>query len=330
MRVVVIGGGSWGTTVGSLASENTETILWCRNPDVAEEINRRHTNKKYLADLKLHPQLSATTELSSALQDAEMIVMAVPSYAFRPVLEQIAGFIKGGQPVFSLTKGLEQATYLRMTQVIKDVLPAHPRGVVTGPNLAREVLAGHATAAVAVSSDLKTAIAAQNALSVPSFRLYLNPDVIGAELGGALKNVIALAAGMAEGLGMGDNTRATVITRGLAELTRLGLAMGGRPETLAGLAGMGDLIATSISPHSRNRFVGRELGKGLDLGEIIEGMSQVAEGVHTAGVIMELAKRHSVEMPISAAVYSVITGENTAEEAYEELLRREIRAELDW
>ncbi len=363
MKVAIIGGGSWGTTVASLASINADAILWCRSDIVASDINDNHKNTRYLDNLPLSKTLHATTDLEQCLDGAELIVMAVPAQGFRSILIEVSQIIqtheaklqtnnapettkpkttepqknksktsppsKSPIPIISLTKGLEQKTTLRMTQVISEVMPDNPSGILTGPNLAREVLEGHATASVAVSEDEKIAEATQDALSIPTFRIYTHTDVVGAELGGALKNVIALAAGMVEGLGKGDNTRASVITRGLAELTRLGISMGGRPDTLAGLAGMGDLIVTSISSQSRNRFVGQQLGKGLALNEVIEKMDQVAEGVYTTEVALGLASKHGVEMPISEAVQTVVSGVLTAEEAYQELLKRQMRSELD-
>ena len=329
MKVSIIGGGSWGTTVGSLASLNADATLWCRAADVAEDINTAHRNSRYLGDLALSEQLSATTDLDKCLEAVDLIIMAVPSLGFRSILSKISGKVDKKVPIISLTKGLEQGTQLRMTQVINEVMEENPAGVLTGPNLAREVLQGHATASVAVSEDEDIAVVAQGVLSIPTFRVYTHTDVVGAEIGGALKNVIALAAGMVEGLNKGDNTRATVITRGLAELTRLGIAMGGRPDTLAGLAGMGDLIVTSISPLSRNRSVGQQLGKGVSLKAVMKKMDQVAEGIFTTEVALGLAKKYGVEMPISEAVQVVISGELSAEEAYEELLKREIRSELD-
>lgn len=339
MKVSIIGGGSWGTTVGSLASKNADTTLWCRSDEVSTDINTNHKNSRYLGELEVSPELKATTDLAECLEGVELIIMAVPSQGFRSILTEISGTIGGKAdektsgkvvgktPVVSLTKGLEQGTQLRMTQVINEVLPDNPAGVLTGPNLAREVLEGHGTASVAVSEDESIAMLTQEVVSVSTFRVYTHTDVIGAEIGGALKNVIALAAGMVEGLGMGDNTRATVITRGLAELTRLGIALGGRPDTLAGLAGMGDLIVTSISPLSRNRSVGQQLGKGQQLADVMKNMDQVAEGIFTTEAVLELAAKHNVEMPIAEAVQAVISGTLSATQAYEELLNREMRSE---
>ena len=330
MRVAVIGAGSWGTTVASLAAENADTMIWCRREEVAASINAQHKNSFYLSDYDLNPALAATSDLQMAVEQAELVIMGVPSHGFREILMQMAGYMHSDTPVYSLTKGLEQGTRLRMTQVIAEVLPGHDCGVLTGPNIAREVLEGHAAASVSVSTNAELAALVQQIMSTAGFRVYTNTDVVGSELGGALKNVIAIAAGMSEGLGTGDNTRATVITRGLAELVRLGQAMGGRPETLSGLAGMGDLIVTSISRLSRNRFVGEQLGKGKKLSDTTEGMDQVAEGVRTTAVVMELAEECAVEMPISRAVNSVISGACTPEQAYEDLLKREARPELDF
>jgi glycerol-3-phosphate dehydrogenase (NAD(P)+) len=229
--------------------------------------------------------------------------------------------------VVSLAKGLEQGTNLRMTQVIQEELPGHPFGVLTGPNLAKEILSEYAAAAVIAMSDDTVAARLQDLFATDLFRVYTNHDVIGSELGGALKNVIALASGMADGLGAGDNTRAAVITRGLAELTRLGVAMGGQPETFAGLAGMGDLLATCISSQSRNRHVGEELGKGKSIEQIVEEMNQVAEGVKSARVVLELAEQYGVDMPITAQVASVVGGTAPAENAYRGLLKRTVSSE---
>jgi glycerol-3-phosphate dehydrogenase (NAD(P)+) len=221
----------------------------------------------------------------------------------------------------SLTKGFEQGTLLRMTEVIQEVLPGRPAAALTGPNLAKEIMAGHAAASVIATTDLAVAEELQRALSRELFRIYTNHDVIGCEVGGALKNVIAIATGIAEGLSVGDNTRAAVISRGLAELTRLGVAMGAEPATLAGLAGMGDLIATCISPFSRNRTVGERLGKGEQIDDILASMSMVAEGVKTAQTVMGLAARYNVDLPICAEIHKIVSGEASAPDAYRGLLR---------
>jgi glycerol-3-phosphate dehydrogenase (NAD(P)+) len=225
-------------------------------------------------------------------------------------------------PVVSLTKGLEQGTLMRMTQIIREVLPGHPAATLTGPNIAREIMQGKAAASVIATEDLEVARSLQRTLQRGMLRIYTNNDVIGCELGGVFKNVVAIACGIAEGLEVGDNTRAAVMTRGLAEVSRLGVVMGGDPGTLAGLAGMGDLVATCISPHSRNRHVGEQLGRGKSLDEVLGGMSMVAEGVKAAVTVHELAERHGVEMPVCDAIFQVVTGQIAAADAYRGLRRR--------
>jgi glycerol-3-phosphate dehydrogenase (NAD(P)+) len=327
-KVAVLGAGSWGTTVASLAARNAPTVLWARRAQLAEEIREQHTNEDYLPGERLYPELDATSFLEEAVAAADVLVMAAPSHGVRTVLEQAAPHVRPWIPVVSVTKGLEQRTRLRMTEVIDEVLPGHPVGVLTGPNVAKEVVQGLAAAAVVAMPDEHVARALQEIFRTLIFRVYTSTDVQGAELGGALKNVMAIAAGMAQGLGAGDNTRATVITRGLRELTRLGCAMGGQAETFAGLAGMGDLVATCISPHSRNRRVGEELAKGRIVDEITSEMKMVAEGVKTSRVVMELADERGVEMPIAKEVYCVCHEGRSAEDAYRGLLRTRPTTEM--
>ena len=328
IRVAVVGAGSWGTTVASLASRNTPTVLWARSKDLAEQVNVEHRNGQYLSDYELPDVLRATCDLAEAVGNADVVVMGVPSHGFRAVLAEAAEHVRPWVPILSLTKGLEQGSMLRMTEVIGELLPGHPAGVLTGPNLAKEIMAGHPAASVVAMADPVISLELQRIFSTDIFRVYTNPDVIGCELGGTLKNVMAIAAGMADGMGFGDNTRAALITRGLAELTRLGVAMGGDPMTFAGLAGMGDLVATCISPQSRNRGVGEQLGKGRKIEEIIEEMHMVAEGVKSSKVVLELADRHGVEMPIAAAVASVIHDGATAADAMLALLSRQSKPEM--
>jgi glycerol-3-phosphate dehydrogenase (NAD(P)+) len=329
IRVAVIGAGSWGTTVAALASRNAPTVLWARRPALADEIAGEHRNKEYLAGFDLPEELAATASLEEAAGGADVLVMGVPSHGMRATLRDLAPHVRPWVPVVSLAKGLEEGSHLRMTEVITEELPGHPVGALTGPNLAKEILSGHAAATVVAFSDEHIATELQRIFASQVFRVYTNPDVVGCEVGGALKNVIAIASGMADGLGTGDNTRATVITRGLAELSRLGLAMGGQLLTFAGLAGMGDLIATCISRQSRNRYVGEQLGKGRTIDDIVAEMKMVAEGVKTSKVVVELAARYGVEMPIAEEVYRVIHEGRPATEAYRGLLRRHTRSELD-
>ncbi|MEM1119192.1 MAG: NAD(P)H-dependent glycerol-3-phosphate dehydrogenase [Bacteroidota bacterium] len=329
LNVGLLGGGSWGTTVASLTARNAPTIMWARNQATVDDINHNHRNEKYLPGAKLTQSLRATNSIQKAVEGADLLVMGVPSQSFRHVLETAKPFIRPWIPIVSLSKGLEKGTKMRMTEIIESVMPGHPAGVLTGPNLAREIMAGQAAASVIAMVDDTIAIALKEVFSTGLFRVYTNEDVVGCELGGALKNVIAIAAGMGDGAGAGDNTRSAVITRGLAELTRLGVAMGGQPATFAGLTGMGDLVATCISPLSRNRHVGMQLGKGRSLDDIIEEMSMVAEGVKTCGVVMELAEQYGIEMPITKEVYQVVNSGNTVRDAFKGLLRHETGSEAE-
>jgi glycerol-3-phosphate dehydrogenase (NAD(P)+) len=316
MQVTVLGAGSWGTTVGSLVAPVNPTVIWARNGDTADEINKSHTNQSYLPDFGLAPELRATGDLQEAVQAADLLIVGVPTRGFRSVLEAAAPDIRPWIPVVSLSKGFEEGTLLRMTEVIQSVLPGHPAAALTGPNIAREIMAGQAAAAVVATEDLAVGAAIRSVVQRGVFRLYLNHDVVGCEIGGALKNVIAIAAGMGQGLGVGDNTRAAVISRGLAELTRLGVAMGAEAVTFAGLAGMGDLIATCMSPYSRNRRVGEQLGLGRSLEEILGEMNMVAEGVKAASTVLELAGRYDLELPICSVINQVLLGEIRPTDAY--------------
>lgn len=328
IRVAVIGAGSWGTTVAALAARNTPTTLWSRRSDLAEQIRTEHRNGDYLADYQLPEALDATDDLEEAVSRCDVLVMGVPSQGFRGALVDVAEHLRPWVPVISLTKGLEQGSRRRMSEIVTEVVPGHPVGVLTGPNLAKEILAGHAAAAVMAMDDLNVAASLQRLFRSKLFRVYTNEDVVGSELGGVLKNVTAIAAGMADGLGAGDNTRAAVITRGLAEMTRLGVALGGQPMTFSGLAGMGDLIATCMSPQSRNRHVGERLGRGETIDEIIAAMNMVAEGVKTSKVVDELAGELGIDMPIAAEVKAVCHDGRSAGEAYEGLLRNDTGHEL--
>jgi glycerol-3-phosphate dehydrogenase (NAD(P)+) len=327
-RIAVVGAGSWGTTVAATTCRNVHTVLWARRPEVAEAIDADRIHPDYLARARLPEALRATADLEEAVRDADVVVMAVPSHGFREVLLNVAEHARPWIPIVSLTKGLEQDTRRRMTEVIDDVLPGHPAGVLTGPNIAAEVLRGYAAAAVVAMPDEHVARALQRLFRTPTFRVYTSTDVAGAELGGALKNVYAIASGMAQGLGAGENTRGALISRALRELTVLGEALGGRAETFAGLAGLGDMLATCLSEHSRNRTVGERLACGEALEDIVADMHMVAEGTRTAGVVMKLAEETSIELPIAAEVHGVLTGSRTPEQAFRGLLRRRPTTEL--
>jgi glycerol-3-phosphate dehydrogenase (NAD(P)+) len=327
-RTAVIGAGSWGTAVAALAARNSPTVLWARRSDLAETISTSHVNRDYLPDYQLPKGLGATSSLEEALAGAEVVVMGVPSHGFREILDEAKPFLAGGTPIVSLTKGVEQQTLKRMTEVITEVLPEHPSGVLTGPNLAKEVMAGWPAASVVAFEDESIAEELQRLFSTDAFRVYTNPDVVGCEVGGALKNVIAIAAGIADGMGFGDNTRAALITRGLHELTRLGVALGGEPLTFAGLAGMGDLVATCISRQSRNRHVGEALGRGQTIEEIVAAMNMVAEGVKSSKAVLDLSVRVGVEMPIAEQVVAVLYEGKQASEIVPALMQREAKPEL--
>jgi glycerol-3-phosphate dehydrogenase (NAD(P)+) len=332
MRIAVIGAGSWGTTIAALAARRHPTVLWARRPELADAMNTQGHNPDYLPDIRLPYGLRATSDVEEAVDAAEAIVMAVPSHGFRSVFEGISVVLPADVPVISLTKGIEQSTTMRMTEIVHEVAPDHDPGrigVLTGPNLASEIGAGQPAAAVIAMEDLAAASMLQEALMDPTFRIYTNPDVAGCELAGALKNVMAIAAGMAKGLGFGHNTLAALITRALAELTRLGVSLGGRQETFAGLAGMGDLIATCQSDASRNNRVGMALASGKKLDEIVGEMQMVAEGVKTVEPVLDLARTNGVEMPIAEQVRRVLYEGAHPREAVLTLMTRRATSELD-
>jgi glycerol-3-phosphate dehydrogenase (NAD(P)+) len=331
MKTVVVGAGSWGTTVAALVAAREPTTLWVRNEALAQTIDESHENPQYLAGIALPPALRATASLEDACRDAEVVVLGVPSHGLRAVLGTAAEHIDPAAAVISLSKGVEQETNLRMTEVVAEVLSGHDAGrigVLTGPNLAREVASGQPTATVVAVGDEAVANGLQQLFMSPTFRVYTNPDVVGCEIAGALKNVLAIGAGMAHGLGYGDNTKAALITRGLAELARLGVALGGDPLTFAGLAGMGDLIATCSSPQSRNRHVGVQLGEGRALDEIVAEMNMVAEGVKTTAAVLHLAAREKVEMPLAEFVGRVLYEGARPADLVPELMGRRARPEL--
>ena len=327
-NVTVIGAGSWGTTVAGIAASSSQTVLWARRPELAEALRTRHENPDYLPGITLPTGLRATASLGEAVDGSDIVIMAVPSHGFRDVLSQLAPHLAEGVPVLSLAKGLEQGSHLRMTEVIAQVLPGHPAGVLSGPNLAREIVVGQPAATVVAMTDEHVARDVQELLRTDTFRVYTNPDVVGCETAGATKNVLAIAAGILQGLGLGDSSLAAMITRGLAELGRLGVAQGGDRLTIAGLAGVGDLVATCTSKLSRNRMVGEELGRGRSLGDILADMRMVAEGVKTARPLLELAAGLGVEMPIGEQVALVLDGERTPAEAIPTLMRRSAKPEF--
>ena len=297
MRVAVLGAGAWGTTIATLAAASAPTRLWALEPEVVRSIRERGENSTYLAGYTLPASLHATNDLAEAVEGADLVIVAVPARHLRSVMEGARAPMGAGPLVLSLTKGIEPVTGRRMTEVLGEVLTAHgPNaiGVLSGPNLAHELMAGHPSATCVAFPDVTHAESVQQLLMSDRLRVYTSPDVIGCEIGGAVKNVIAIAAGVADGLGYGMNTKAALITRGLAELSRLGVAAGGQALTFLGLAGNGDLIATCSSPQSRNHRVGQQLAAGRSVGDIVADSSSVAEGVETAPAVVELSRRLGV------------------------------------
>ncbi len=327
MKVAVIGGGSWGTTIASMLADKAAITLWCRSAEVVQSINTSHRNPTFLGDLPLSVQLSASTDQAEVLQQATVVVAAVPSHALRSVMAEAASLIPPETALVSLVKGFERGTLKRGSEILAELFPHNPQAVLSGPNLAKETLQKQPTATVIASENSQLAADLQDLFTTASFRVYTSDDVKGVELAGGLKNVIALAAGIVLGQGSGRNTQAALVTRGLAEMKSLGAAVGAKAETFSGLAGIGDLMATCFSTQSRNLSVGMEIGKGRSLSEVVAETKQVAEGVKTAGVVVELAKTHGVEMPICQEVWAVLYNQRTPAEAYQRLLSRPLRAE---
>jgi glycerol-3-phosphate dehydrogenase (NAD(P)+) len=333
-NIAVMGGGAWGTALAlNLAQRGGHSIsLWCHSPAVAETIRSSRENTAFLPGVPLPPSITATNKVADALKDAEIILSVMPSHHVRDSYKKFVPHLRSGQILVSATKGIEDQTGLRMSEVIGEALAERglylPLAILSGPSFAQEVAAGSPTAVTIASRDILTAARIQAEFASPSLRLYTNEDVVGVELGGALKNVIALAAGAVSGLNLGHNSTAALVTRGIAEITRLAVACGGRRETLAGLSGLGDLVLTCTGSLSRNRWVGVELGKGRGLSEALAGLKgKVAEGVLTTSAALELAVRHEVEMPIAQQVHAILYHGKQPREAIQELMGRPGRDE---
>lgn len=328
--VAVMGTGSWGTAFSQiLADAETDVILWGRNQKVVDEINARHTNESFHPGVLLPESIKATTDVSTALWGADVVVLAIPAQTLRENLTAWAPFIKSDAIILSLLKGIERETTMRISEVVAQVLNCQSDriAVLTGPNLAGELIVKQPAASVIASTSPGTAERVQNLCGNQYFRPYTSTDVLGCELGGTVKNIIALAVGMATAMGLGDNTKASVITRGLAETARLGAELGADPNTFAGLAGLGDLVATCSSPLSRNRTLGEYLGRGLTLAEAVQATNTTAEGVASSRAVLALAQHHGVEMPIIAGVVAVIDGKLTPNQAVQALMGRSFKAE---
>src|SRR6058998_1345526 len=332
-RVAVIGAGAWGTTLARLlADTGLHVRLWAYEREVVEAIRHKHENTLFLPGVRLPTSLSPTISLGEALQDRELLVFAVPSHAARAVLRQIGPLLSGPIPLVSATKGIEEGTFQLMSQVIQETLPPgmhRSLAFLSGPSFAAEVCRGQPTAVVLAGEDVELVRRLQALLMTPFFRVYAGTDLIGVQLGGALKNVMALAAGVVDGLGLGHNTRAALITRGLAEMVRLGTVMGADARTFAGLSGIGDLVLTCTGGLSRNRGVGVQLGQGKKLADILAGTRTVAEGVGTAKAAKALAERHRVEMPIVREVCAVLFEGKDSRRAVTDLMERAARPEID-
>jgi glycerol-3-phosphate dehydrogenase (NAD(P)+) len=331
VEAAVMGAGAWGTALAKiLADAGNEVALWARRPELADEVNDTHRNSRYLGDAELPKSIRATCDPAEALADACTVLLAVPAQMLRTNLERWTGLIGQDVTLVSLAKGIELGTLMRMSQVVVQVTGADPArvAVVSGPNLASEIVEEQPAATVVACSDSGRAVALQRAMSTGYFRPYTNADVIGAEVGGACKNVIALACGMAAGVGLGENTAAAIISRGLAEIMRLGIALGAKPATLAGLAGVGDLVATCTSPHSRNRTFGERLGKGGTMATAFDAAGgHVAEGVTTCESVLALAGSYDVEMPLTDAVHRVCHKGLSVDQAVALLLGRSTKPE---
>jgi glycerol-3-phosphate dehydrogenase (NAD(P)+) len=328
LTVAVIGAGSWGTTLAlHLLGKGYRTILWEKFPEQREILERDRENKQYLPGSKIPIEMKITSEMDDLSSDLDLVIFAIPSQYLRSVAKEVGKHIKSETVAVSVVKGIEYGTFKRMSEVLGEELTDCPLVALSGPSHAEEVVAGLPTSVVVASQKEEPALFAQEVFMGTRFRVYTNDDVIGVELGGAFKNIIAIANGICSGLGYGDNTMGALMARGIAEISRLGVAMGAKPKTFSGLSGVGDLITTCISKHSRNRLVGLELAGGKSLDEILKGMVMVAEGVQTARAARELARIHRVDMPITEEVYKVLFEEKEPRSAVDDLMLRDPKPE---
>lgn len=327
-QIAVIGSGSWGTALAIILTKYGHTVkMWARKQDVVDEINEKHTLQKYLPDITLPETLTATTDRAAVLDGAEIVISAVPSRAVRQTMMDFAPLLRSGVIIVNVAKGLEDGSLLRLSQVIHECVPQCKVCVLSGPSHAEEVAKEIPTTCLIASEDEEVAKMVQNEFMNPRFRLYTNTDVIGVEIGAALKNIIALAAGINDGLGYGDNSKAALMTRGIAEMKRLGIAMGGKAETFAGLSGIGDLIVTCTSMHSRNRRAGILLGQGKSLQETLDTIQMVVEGVNTVQTASHLAEKYHVDLPITQAINDVLFHGKDMNDAVLELMTRNGKSE---
>ncbi len=331
MRVSVIGAGGWGTALALVLNSNGhKVILWEYFKEYAELLSKKRENEKFLKGIKIPKSIKITSDLKYAVESSRVIVLAVPSHIMRGLCEKISLLNYKGKIIISVAKGIEQNTLMRMSEIIKELLPVSEVAVLSGPSHAEEVGRGIPTTVVAAAARKKTVLMIQRMFSGGNFRVYGNQDIIGVELGGAVKNVIAIAAGVLDGLGLGDNTKAALITRGLAEMMRLGKAAGARESTFSGLSGLGDLVVTCESRFSRNRSVGEQLGRGKKISEILENMEMVAEGVKSTLSVYKLAKKLKVVMPISREIYRIIYEGKNPKHSIKDLMNRKLKSESEF
>ncbi|MCF6137587.1 NAD(P)H-dependent glycerol-3-phosphate dehydrogenase [Pseudalkalibacillus berkeleyi] len=332
-KIAVIGAGSWGTALALVLADNNHDVrLWARRSEQVDEINEHHTNKKYLPEINLPTNIVATNDLTEAISNTDTIVLVTPTSALREILKQLKSEIEKPVTIVHASKGIEPDTLFRVSEVIEDEIPEELRKavvVLSGPSHAEEVSLRQPTTVTVSSKNHNVAEQVQDLFINPNFRVYTNPDIVGVELGGSLKNIIALGAGLSDGLGYGDNAKAALLTRGLAEIARLGTTMGAQTLTFAGLSGIGDLVVTCTSVHSRNWRAGNLLGKGNSLEEVLENMGMVVEGVRTTKAAFQLAKKEGVEMPITNELYDVLFNSKHPKEAVDSLMRRSKTHEVE-
>ncbi|MFQ5963136.1 MAG: NAD(P)H-dependent glycerol-3-phosphate dehydrogenase [Candidatus Scalinduaceae bacterium] len=329
-KISILGAGGWGTALSILLhNKGYRVSLWGATPDYVELLKKQRENTKYLQGINIPHNLNITSNIDDAQSETNLTVVAIPTPYVRKVITNLKKHYNQGIPIVSVIKGIENKTLMRGSEILKDVLGEQPIALLLGPSHAEEVAKKLPTTVAVASKDMKLAEEIQNIFMTNRFRVYTSPDIIGVEIGASVKNVIAIAAGICDGLGFGDNSRAALLTRGLAEITRLGVAMGGQRNTFSGLTGLGDLITTCISPYGRNRLVGKQIAKGKKLSQILEEMDQVAEGILTTKSVCKLAEKHNVEMPITIEVYNVLFEDKDPMKAVNELMIREPKSEMD-
>jgi glycerol-3-phosphate dehydrogenase (NAD(P)+) len=328
-KTTILGSGAMATACSILLAEHAgqEVAIWARNPDIARELDQKRENARLLPGIPIPPQVQITADIEQALEGAELLVAAIPSQYLRTSLEQLAKHLTRNRPVISVVKGMENETFLRPSQIIEETIGSRAVAALSGPSHAEEIARRLPASVVAASGDISLARQVQEMFSTDRFRVYTNADLIGVELAGALKNIIGIAAGICDGLGYGDNAKAALMTRGIVEISRFGVALGAEPETFSGLAGVGDVITTCISPYGRNRQVGERLGRGETLEQILKTMDAVAEGVSTTRAVHHLAEQKGIDMPITAEVYAVLFENKPAVEATDSLMSRPPREE---